>query len=72
MEIQKELIVLLKKNAESNTKVIERMHLLLDTTEKVVKQNTELIDDNMTLKKLLIQEVEKNNNLLKQIKILEK
>lgn len=72
METQKELIVLLKKNAESNTKVIERMHLLLDTTEKVVKQNTELIDDNMTLKKLLIQEVEKNNNLLKQIKILEK
>lgn len=72
METQKELIVLLKKNAESNTKVIERMHLLLDTTEKVVKQNTELIDDNMTLKKLLIQEVEKNNNLLKQIKISEK
>lgn len=72
METQKELIVLLKKNAESNTKVIERMNFLISTTEKVVKQNTELIDDNMTLKKLLIQEVEKNNNLLKQIKILEK
>lgn len=72
METQKELILLLKKNAESNTKVIERMHLLISTTEKIVKQNTELIDDNMTLKKLLIQEVEKNNNLLKQIKILEK
>lgn len=72
METQKELIVLLKKNAESNTKVIERMHFLISTTEKVVKQNTELIDDNMALKKLLIQEVEKNNNLLKQIKILEK
>ena len=72
MDTQMELLSLLKKNAESNTKLIEHLNLLINTSEKVVKQNTELIDDNMTLKKLLIQEVEKNNNLLKQIKISEK
>lgn len=72
MDTQMELLSLLKKNAESNTKLIEHLNLLINTSEKVVKQNTELIDDNMTLKKLLIEQVEKNNNLLKQIKISEK
>ena len=72
MDTQMELLSLLKKNAESNTKLIEHLNLLINTSEKVVKQNTELIDDNMTLKKLLIEQVEKNKNLLKQIKISEK
>ncbi len=72
MNTQMELLSLLKKNAESNTRLIEHLNLLINTSEKVVKQNTELIDDNMTLKKLLIEQVEKNNNLLKQLKISEK
>ena len=72
MNTQIELLSLLKKNAESNTRLIEHLNLLINTSEKVVKQNTELIDDNMTLKKLLIEQVEKNNNLLKQLKISEK
>lgn len=72
MNIQMEFLSLLKKNAESNTRLIEHLNLLINTSEKVVKQNTELIDDNMTLKKLLIEQVEKNNNLLKQLKISEK
>lgn len=72
MNTQMEFLSLLKKNAESNTRLIEHLNLLINTSEKVVKQNTELIDDNMTLKKLLIEQVEKNNNLLKQLKISEK